>query len=144
MRLTTRTNIAMRALMYCAVNAGRIVRKSDIATACNTSENHMAQVINALSHYGLVKTTRGRNGGVTLEKPPEDISVGVVFRTLESGVPFAECFAKDANTCPIVDCCKLRGALSSALNEFYKALDKISLDDLVKENHPLQQALLLR
>lgn len=144
MRLTTRTNIAMRALMYCAVNDGRVVRKSDIAQACNTSENHMAQVINALSHYGLVKTTRGRNGGVTLEKQPEQISVGAVFRTLEAGVPFAECFAKDTNTCPIADACKLRGALSGALAVFYEALDKISLEDLVKGNSPLQEALLLR
>ncbi|MHC0054749.1 RrF2 family transcriptional regulator [Actibacterium sp. D379-3] len=144
MRLTTRTNIAMRALMYCAVNAGRIVRKSDIAGACNTSENHMAQVINTLSHYGLVKTTRGRHGGVMLDKDPAQISVGIVFRMLESGVPFAECFAEEANTCPIADCCKLRGALSGALAEFYKALDKVTLADLVKDNVPLEEALILR
>lgn len=144
MRLTTRTNIAMRALMYCAVNAGRVVRKTDIAEACNTSENHMAQVINALSHHGLMRTTRGRNGGVTLEREPEDISVGTVFRILESGVPFAECFAREENTCPIADCCKLRGALSGALAEFYKALDKINLKDLVADNVPLEDALLLR
>ena len=144
MRLTTRTNIAMRALMYCAVNAGKVVRKSDIATACNTSENHMAQVINALSHFGLVKTTRGRHGGVTLERPPEEISVGAVFRKLEAHVPFAECFAAEENTCPIIECCRLRVALNGALGEFYKALDKISLEDLVKGNTPLEEALLLR
>lgn len=144
MRLTTRTNIAMRALMYCAVNAGRVVRKSDIATACNTSENHMAQVINALSHFGLVKTTRGRHGGVTLERTPQDIRVGDVFRKLEAHVPFAECFAAEDNTCPIADCCKLRTALGGALGKFYEALDEITLEDLVQGNTPLEQALLLR
>ncbi|WP_212524256.1 Rrf2 family transcriptional regulator [Actibacterium sp. MT2.3-13A] len=144
MRLTTRTNIAMRALMYCAVNAGRVVRKSDIATACNTSENHMAQVINTLSHFGLVKTTRGRHGGVTLERPPEEINVGLVFRKLESHVPFAECFAQEANTCPIIGFCRLRGALGGALAEFYKALDKVTLADLVRDNAELEDALLLR
>lgn len=143
MRLTTRTNIAMRALMYCAVNSGVVVRKSDIATACNTSENHMAQVINTLSHFGLVQTTRGRNGGVQLAKSPDEISVGAVFRKLESGVPFAECFAGDTNTCPIVDMCRLRGALSGALAEFYKALDKLTLADMVRDNQPLEEALLL-
>lgn len=134
----------MRALMYCAVNAGRVVRKSDIATACNTSENHMAQVINALSHFGLVKTTRGRHGGVTLEQAPEEISVGGVFRKLEAHVPFAECFAAEDNTCPISDCCKLRVALNGALGKFYEALDEITLEDLVKGNTPLEAALLLR
>lgn len=143
MRLTTRTNIAMRALMYCAVNSGRIVRKSDIATACNTSENHMAQVINALSHFGLVRTTRGRHGGVTLERPPSEINVGSVFRKLESHVPFAECFAANENTCPLASCCRLRGALEVALNQFYKSLDEITLEDLVKGNTALEDALLL-
>lgn len=143
MRLTTRTNIAMRALMYCAVNAGRVVRKSDIAGACNTSENHMAQVINTLSHFGLLKTTRGRHGGVMLERPPEEIVVGDVFRKLESHVPFAECFAQDANTCPISGFCRLRGALNGALAEFYKALDKITLADLVRDNVELEDALML-
>ena len=143
MRLTTRTNIAMRALMYCAVNTGRVVRKSDIAGACNTSENHMAQVINTLSHFGLVKTTRGRHGGVTLQRPPEEIIVGDVFRKLESHVPFAECFAQDANTCPIAGFCRLQGKLNKALDAFYKALDEVTLADLVEDNVELEEALIL-
>lgn len=142
MRLTTRTNIAMRALMYCAVNTDTIVRKTDIAACCNASENHMAQVINALSHYGFLKTTRGRHGGVMLGSAPEDICVGDVFRKMEAGVPFTECFAKEANTCPIADCCTLRGVLCKALDAFYAALDDVTLADLVQDNCGLQQVLL--
>lgn len=141
MRLTTRTNIAMRALMYCAVNQDKIVRKSDIATACNTSENHMAQVINALSHAGFLSTARGRNGGVMLGAPAETISVGKVFRTLEAGVPFAECFSQDKNTCPLADCCRLKGVLCEALNAFYTALDKVTLADLTENNCMLETTL---
>ncbi|MEX5727376.1 Rrf2 family nitric oxide-sensitive transcriptional repressor [Rhodovulum iodosum] len=143
MRLTIRTNIAMRALMYCAVNGGRLVRKSDIAKACNTSENHMAQVINTLSHHGLVRTTRGRHGGLTLNRPAEEISVGDVFRKLEAGVPFAECFDPETNTCPISCSCRLKGALVTALAEFYNTLDAISLSDLVAGNAELEDTLLL-
>ena len=46
MRLTKRTNISMRVLMYCAAHEGRLVTKSEIAECCNASENHLAQVIN--------------------------------------------------------------------------------------------------
>lgn len=143
MRLTTRTNIAMRALMYCAVNEGRMVRKSDIATACNTSENHMAQVINTLAHHGLVKTTRGRNGGLTLKRPPAEITVGEVFRHLEAGVPFAECFDPETNTCPISCCCRLQSTLHRAIDAFYKTLDAVTLAELVAGNRDLERALLL-
>lgn len=141
MRLTTRTNIAMRALMFCAVNEARQVRKSDIAQACNTSENHMAQVINSLAHLGYLTTVRGRAGGVQLACPPEEVSVGRVFRQLESGVPFAECMAGDANTCPLKACCALRDVLCKALGQFYAELDKTSLADLVRGNAPLKKML---
>lgn len=59
MRLTTRTNLAMRTLMFCAVNPDRTVRKHEIAEACNASENHLAQVVNTLAQRGFVDTQRG-------------------------------------------------------------------------------------
>lgn len=143
MRLTRRTNLAMRALMHCAVNDGQLVRKADIARDCNSSENHMAQVINALSQLGVLKTARGRKGGVMLARPPDQILVGQVFRQLESGVPFTECFAATQNTCPIVDCCSLRDVLCGAIEAFYATLDKISLADLIRDNRQLHAALAL-
>ena len=63
MRITKRTNIAVRLLMYCALHEGRLVTKSEIAQRCNISENHLAQVVNQLSQLGFLKTQRGRNGG---------------------------------------------------------------------------------
>ena len=56
MRLTIRTNLAMRTLMLCAANPGRIVRKHEIAGICNASENHLAQVIHLLAINGFLNT----------------------------------------------------------------------------------------
>ena len=70
MRLTTRTNLAMRTLMYCAVNTGRNIRTSEIAEATNASENHLGQVINTLGQTGFIKTVRGRGGGIRLGREP--------------------------------------------------------------------------
>ena len=66
MRLTIRTNLAMRTLMFCCVNADRIVRKHEVAAICNASENHLAQVINTLAQRGFINTQRGRAGGLRL------------------------------------------------------------------------------
>ena len=63
MRLTTRTNLAMRTLMFCAVNPDRIVRKHEVAEPCGASENHLAQVIHLLARKGYIRTQRGRSGG---------------------------------------------------------------------------------
>ena len=137
MRITMRTNIAMRALMFCAVNQGRIVRKSEIAEACNTSENHLAQVINQLSRLGFLDTLRGRGGGIKLSREPQEISVGNVFRALEGTLPLAECFTQDENTCPIKDACRLKGTLLRAQEAFYAELDKVNLQDLTQDNDQL-------
>lgn len=141
MRITKRTNIALRLLMYCAVNAGRLVTKAEIARACNVSENHLAQVINQLSQLGYLQTQRGRNGGLSLGRDAADIRVGDIFRSIEGNVPIAECFADADNSCPLVSACRLRTALSDAAHAFYAALDRIALDALVCNNPELERIL---
>lgn len=143
MRLTMRTNLAMRTLMTCAVNSGRTVTKGEIAAACNASPHHVAQVVHALGLLGFVATQRGRSGGLRLARPAETVRVGEVFRHFEAGVPFAECFDGAANTCPLAPACRLRDALAAALDAFYAALDRITLADLVRCNDALEGVLAL-
>lgn len=141
MRVTKRTNIAMRVLMYCEVHNGGLVTKAEIARRCNASENHLAHVINQLAQAGYLYTQRGRHGGLSLAKPAHEIKVGDIFRIIEAPVPLAECFADTDDTCPLVNACRLRGALSAAAEAFFAHLDKISLDELVCDNGPLTAIL---
>ncbi|MDP2084462.1 MAG: Rrf2 family transcriptional regulator [Gemmobacter sp.] len=140
MRVTIRTSLALRALMYCAVNPGRIVRKHDIAEACKVSENHLAQVVHALGQQGFLSTLRGRSGGLTLGRPMAEITVGQVFRALEAGVPLTECQA-GIGDCPLRGCCRLRCVLAEALDAFYARLDQVTLADLVTDNASLEHLL---
>lgn len=144
MRLTTRTNLASRVLMFCAMNAGRTVRSGDIAAACNASGNHLSQVIHQLQLSGFVTTLRGRTGGLQLSRPPAEISIGKVFRVFESTTPFAECFDPATNTCPLVLDCRLRGYIARAVEAFYHELDLVTLDDLVRGNCGLAELLALQ
>jgi Rrf2 family nitric oxide-sensitive transcriptional repressor len=143
MRLTIRTNLAMRALMFCAVNRGRLVRKHEIAAACNASENHLGVVVNMLGQAGYIETARGRNGGIRLARDPADIPVGDVFRLFEAPVPFTECFAAADNHCPLTCACRLRSTLARAVEAFYATLDGVTLADLVVENVELARLLAL-
>lgn len=141
MRLTVRTNLAARALMACAANPGQILRTQDIAERCNASVNHMFQVVNALQEHGFLETIRGRSGGVRLARAPERISMGAMFRLLEGGVPFTDCFEGGAGTCPLQGSCRLAGFLHRALEAFYHELDMVTLADLVKGNCGLETLL---
>mgnify|MGYP002700712156 CR=1 FL=1 len=141
MRITKRTNIAVRLLMFCAANTDRLVTKAEIAKCCNVSENHLAQVINQLGQLGFLHTQRGRNGGMVLARPAASIRIGEVFRNIEGDLPIAECFADADNTCPLIDACRLKLALSDAAQAFYASLDDITLEALVCDNLDLLKIL---
>jgi len=141
MRLTTKTNLAMRVLMACAVNRDTVIRKHDLARAVNASEAHMAVVINQLGRLGFVTTVRGRSGGLKLRLDPNEISVGRVFRLFEGGAPLAECFDREANTCPLSSCCRLNTWIGRALEAFFRELDDVTLHDLVHDNAGLSHIL---
>lgn len=143
MRLTIRSSLAMRALMFCAVHEGRIVRKREIALACSASENHLGQVIHRLSQLGYLHTIRGRAGGVMLARSMDEVRVGQVLRLFEARLPFAPCFEDSGATCPLVRACRLRVALAAAIESFYDALVPVTLRDLVEDNDGLRRILRL-
>ena len=144
MRLTMRTNLAMRTLMFCAVNADRVVRKQEVAEACNASENHLAQVIHKLSQTGFITTIRGRTGGLQLRRQAAQIGVGEVVRTFEASVPFTECMEINPTgtpNCPLIAVCRLKCTFAAALAAFYATLDKVTLADMVEGNTDLSRLL---
>ena len=126
--------------MYCAVHPNELVRSSEVASACNASVHHIAQVVNQLATTGFLNTLRGRAGGMKLARAPSDITVGEVFVLFESGLPLTECFDEAGNTCPLTAGCRLRGALIEAQRAFYLALDQVTLESLVCDNHRLYDA----
>ena len=132
MRLTRQTNHAMRILMYCATNSGRLSRITEIAAAYSLSELYLFKVVQPLVEAGLVETVRGRNGGVRLGRPAQDISLFDVVRATEDSFVMADCFESDAAECPLVDSCALNSALREALDAFFEVLERHSIADLVK------------
>ncbi|MBV7410384.1 Rrf2 family transcriptional regulator [Maritimibacter sp. DP1N21-5] len=141
MRLTLRTNLAARVLMYCGVNSEGTVKSVAIAEATNASGNHLAQVIHQLQLFGYVHTRRGRGGGLMLARAPEDISIGKLFRDFEADVPFTECFDVANRNCPLTETCRLTGHLRRAIEAFYSTLDEVSLKDLIDGNSGLEVLL---
>ncbi|MFC7067515.1 iron-responsive transcriptional regulator RirA [Brucella rhizosphaerae] len=141
MRLTRQTNYAIRMLMYCAANDGKLSRVPEIARAYGVSELFLFKILQPLVENKLVETVRGRNGGVRLGREAQNISLFDVVRVTEENFAMAECFENDATECPLVDSCGLNSALREALNAFFGVLMKYSIADLIKAR-PNVRALL--
>lgn len=131
MRLTRQTNYAMRILMYCAANEGRLSRIAEIASAYSVSELFLFKILQPLVENGLVETVRGRNGGVRLGRPAADITLFDIVRVTEENFAMAECFENDAVECPLIDSCSLNAALREALNAFFAVLERHTIAELV-------------
>ena len=132
MRLTRQTNYAVRMLMYCAADAENLSRIPDIAKSYSVSELFLFKILQPLAKAGIMETVRGRNGGVRLARPADQITLLDVVKTTEDNFAMAECFENDASECPLVDSCGLNSALRRALNAFFEVLSEYTIDDLVK------------
>lgn len=130
MQLTVHADYALRVLLYLGL-VPEGATSVEIAKAFGISRNHLIKVIQRLRELGYVQTTRGRSGGLTLAKQPEEINVGMVVRQTEPTLDLLECFDPETNTCPIIGVCALRTALYEARAAFMNVLDGYYLSDVL-------------
>ena len=141
MRLTRQTNYAVRLLMYCAANPGRLSRVGEVASAYAVSELFLFKILQPLVEAGFVETVRGRNGGVRLRRPAGQITLRHVVEVTEESFNLAECFETGAVECPLIDSCAVHAALREALNAFLNALDGHTIESLVGQSSGIRGRL---
>ncbi|WP_298821100.1 Rrf2 family transcriptional regulator [uncultured Roseibium sp.] len=141
MRLTQQTNYAVRALMYCAVNPDKPSKVADIAASFDMSETHLFKIMKVLVDANLIRTIRGRNGGVMLARAAEQITVGEVVRAAEESFLLAECFDSGRKDCPLIVSCGFNGLLHEALEAFMEVLDGKSIADLSEDRFGMRDLL---
>jgi Rrf2 family transcriptional regulator, iron-responsive regulator len=144
MKLTRQSNYAVRALIYCAVNEPGLSRVADIAKAHAISELFLFKLIKPLVENGLIKTVRGRHGGIKLGRPAADITLLDVIRLTEENFAMAECFEGGDIACPLVDNCDVNAALREALGAFFEVLDSRTIADLAGKRRSLRERLGLK
>ncbi|SMX48906.1 RrF2 family transcriptional regulator [Maliponia aquimaris] len=140
MQLDKFTDYALRTLMTLAVRAPERVSTSQIAATFGVSENHLSKVATQLAREGFVISERGRNGGLTLARPADQIRVGDVVRAMKRNDPVAECFGTD-KSCLILPACGLREPLAQAQDAFFATLDRYTLADVTRSRRALASLL---
>ncbi|WP_028482122.1 iron-responsive transcriptional regulator RirA [Pseudovibrio exalbescens] len=141
MRLTQQTNYAVRTLMYCAANPDKPSKVADIAAAFSMSETHLFKIMKVLVDADLMKTIRGRNGGIVLPRPASEITVGQVVRATEESFLLAECFDSGRQDCPLVNHCGFNSVLTEALQAFLAVLDKCTIAELAENRANIRYLL---
>lgn len=140
MQLTRYTDYAFRMLIYLSLQPeDSRTTITDIAEHFEVPRNHLIKVAHRLGQLGYIQTNRGKGGGVSLGKAPEEIGIGNIVRHMETQLDIVSC---DLPPCPIQPQCKLKGILHEASDAFLKSLDRYTLADL--RRRPSQLKVLLK
>ena len=132
MRLTLYTEYSIRTLIYLGKNQGRRVAIQEIADSYQISANHLSKIVCHLSRSGMVRSRRGRTGGLELGYPAHRIRLGDIIRFTEADMEeLVSCEPADGKPCLLADAYRLRGILARSLNAFMDVLDGVTLHDLV-------------
>ncbi|MBO0765776.1 MAG: Rrf2 family transcriptional regulator [Hyphomicrobiaceae bacterium] len=83
MRLTKSTDHAIRILIDCARAGDQLIKVAELSERLGITQQNVFKIVNLLARAGLIETMRGRNGGVKLARPAEQIRIGDVVRTSE-------------------------------------------------------------
>ncbi|MDL4839132.1 Rrf2 family transcriptional regulator [Aquibacillus rhizosphaerae] len=139
MRLKKYTDYGLRVLIYTGSKPeGELSSIKEISETFNISTEHVRKVVHQLNKLELIKTARGRNGGMFLAKEPEDINIGRVVRMMENDFVLLECFDCNTNRCVITPSCELRHVVNRAIQAFFQVLDEFTLEDVLDNKEELQ------
>lgn len=128
--LTQYSTFALRTLQYVALRDPAIVTVDEVSRAHRISKAHLVKVSHELGQRGYIETIRGRNGGMRLARPAEQITVGEVVRWTEAPLELVECFNPETNTCPLEGACHLSRGIQRALRAFLSVLDDMTIADI--------------
>jgi Rrf2 family protein len=135
MRLTSRTDYALRAAMELAAAGGHPLTTSELGKGQGIPATYLGAVLAELRRGGIVKARRGVDGGWTLAKSAREISLADVIRAVDGTL------ANVAGTRPEKLSYKgaakgLRTALIAVRAAEREILEGLSLADAVAERFP--------
>ena len=136
MRLTTKGRYGLRAVIDLAVYAKEEpVSLAAVAERQNISISYLEQLIAKLKKAGIVKSTRGAQGGYTLAKAPEQISVGEILRALEGTLNPVDCVTGNGDSeCASFDFCVTKYVWQRISDSINDTVDAMFLSELLIEN----------
>lgn len=109
---------------------GPILLKN-IAARQNISVRYLEHIMTMLISGGLVNSTRGRVGGFSLAKPPEEIKLCQVVEIVEGSIAPTSC-VDDASLCPRADKCVTHEIWSNMKKAMMDSICSITLADMVE------------
>lgn len=136
LRISKLTDYGTVLLAHLAANQATVCSAADVAQATGIAPPTVSKLLKSLARAGLVTSTRGATGGYRLSRAPQQISAADVIDALEGPVSITECSASDGD-CEHEGVCSVGGAWQHINTAIHRALQDVTLNDLVRANSPV-------
>ena len=131
MKLSVQTRYAVRILSELAATAAPL-SIGDLSEKTGISPRAVENICAQLRYDGISTGIVGPGGGIRLEVPLGDISLGRLVYLFEDGVEFTVCCGDKANDCPNQHDCENRAVWRKVSGKIQEELDAIPLDSLLR------------
>ena len=140
MKLSTRARYGTRLLVDLALHYDeQPVLLKDIAQRQEISLPYLQHLITPLVTGGIVFTTRGARGGVSLSQPSGEIKLSQVIRLLEGPIAPVEC-VNNPDMCTRSSSCVTRDIWCDMKRAIDRVLDFTTLQDLAERQKRKEQS----
>jgi Rrf2 family protein len=132
MQITRQADYAVRAVFYLAqLGPERRAATSQIAQEQQIPPSFLAKIVSQLSVAGLLQTSRGARGGVSLARDPQDISLLEVVEAIDGPILLNECVGNNG-VCTFGDSCMMRPIWCDAQAELVGRLKNTTFDSFLQ------------
>lgn len=136
LRISKLTDYGTVVLAELAGGRSGFASAAEVAAATGLGLPTVSKLLKMLAKAGLVTSARGSLGGYRLAREASRISAADVIDALEGPVSITECSSQDSH-CDFEAVCSVGGAWQRINVAIRRALDEISLSDLLRANSPL-------
>lgn len=143
--LSMKAKYGLRAVLSLAREYGRgPMLIADMAEREGIPRKFLELILLELKNKGILHSKKGKGGGYSLGRKPEDVRLGEVIRLLDGPLAPLPCVSQTAyKPCP--DCvdettCEIRMVMKEVRDAIAEILDGTSLSDVLRRSEEMERA----
>ena len=129
MQVSKSLDYAVRSLTYIAKEKASVFTIRDISQKQHIPQNYLAKIMRKLVQKGLLRSSPGPEGGYSLRKPTEDISLKDIYEAIEGDMQLIDCMEKNV-VCELFNSCTQRSVWDHLQLHTLTFLNDISVKDI--------------
>ena len=133
MRLSTKSRYGTRAVLDIALQEKTVIPLKDIAERQQLSLSYLEHLITPLIIGSILRSSRGREGGISLAKPPAEIKLSEIIQILEGQTVTVDC-VKNPSVCERSEFCVTRDLWVEVNEAMDNVLQSTTIADLVERH----------